>query len=253
MVNLGRISEILSPIPKVNIFASAIIGGSIGLIGSLIVNACLLEISLNGFFTVYFSLIFITVGAFMLYRSRQREEQSANAPVDNEQTFMREEKNMFFQYASGFVLLSGVLCLLLERNWARSFPYILKVPIYGMVAMSLNYLVLFAIIDLVNFVCSYLQSENSLNVVESNDQILTLLATCFGTGLLYGLIFSLMDVQDASMGTIRQRFFYEETLCVPIGIIGGIVGGIANEVLRKNVSSIDNTGWKNIHHHQWKT
>ncbi len=163
----------------------------------------------------------------------KRQEQRVQS--DNDQTFMREEKNNFFLLASYLVLLSGIMCFFLERNWTEGFPYLLKVPVYVIVAMSLNYLILFAIIDFVNYICSYAQSQNSLNVVESQDQILTLLINCFGCGLLYGLIFSLIDVEDAHRQELRKKFIYEEGLCIPIGIIGGIIGGIANEVLRHNV------------------
>ena len=195
MINLAKVNEVLSPIPKYKLAVSAAIGAAIGLFGALVVNACLLEISLNGFFTIYFSLIFLTVGGFMIFRNRSRQGQTSMR--DSDETFMHEEKNRFFEYAAWLVLFSGLLCLVLERSWAQSFPYLLKVPIYAVVAMSLNYLVLFAIIDFVNFICSYLQSENSLNVVETQDQILTLLINCFACGTLYGLIFSILDVEDA--------------------------------------------------------
>lgn len=252
-LNLQTVFDKVSVLSKSQLVVAAGVGAGIGAVGSLVVNACLLEISLNGFFTVYFSLIFLIMGGFMLYRSIQKNNsQNDSQPAASaapghqgtslDQTFMREEKNYVFTAAAACVLLSGVLIFLLEKNWTRNLPYLLKVPIYTMVAMSLNYLVLFSIIDFVNFTCSYLQSQHSLNVVEAPDQILVLLGNCMICGMIYGLVFSLLDVEDTARWKIRQRFFYEEGLCLPIGIVGGIIGGIANEVLRKNVNFMFNSG-----------
>ena len=50
-VNLGKIAELTKPIPKYKLVLSILVGGAIAGATSLIVNACLLEITLNGFFT----------------------------------------------------------------------------------------------------------------------------------------------------------------------------------------------------------
>lgn len=75
-----------------------------------------------------------------------------------------------------------------------------------------------------------------MNVIESQDQLINMILNCFAVGLAYGLIFGLMDLQDERFQQMRKDFFYEERLCFPIGIVGGIVAGMANEVLRTNVS-----------------
>lgn len=39
------------------------------------------------------------------------------------------------------------------------------------------------------------------------------------------------------MNDIPNWFFFEEKLCVPIGIISGMIGGFINEILRHSVTS----------------
>jgi hypothetical protein len=92
--------------------------------------------------------------------------------------------------------------------------------------------------DFINFIASNFQSENSMNLVESQDQLINLMLNCFAVGLAYGLIFGLMDIEDDRFAQMRKDFFYEERLCIPIGVVGGMVAGMANEVLRTSVSSI---------------
>ena len=52
MLNFNRIKELISPLPKLKLGFSGLVGGGLGLFVSMIVNACLLEMSFNGFFTL---------------------------------------------------------------------------------------------------------------------------------------------------------------------------------------------------------
>lgn len=234
MINLNKVSETVSSVNKGKMAAAMIVGAGVGFLASMIVNSCLLEVSINGFFTFYFFIILTVVGGLMVFRNKQRE-QNDQQPQNIEETFMRDEKKQFLTYASWLVVCSGVLCLFLEKNWNKDFPYVLKTPIYIVVAMALTYLVTFAIVDFVNFGASYFQTSGGVHAVESEDQVLALLLNCFACGMLYGLVFSLMDVEDANYNQIKARFLYEEYFCLPIGIMGGAVGGAINEVLRSNV------------------
>lgn len=169
----------------------------------------------------------------MLCRALKTLKETTEVTPD--QTFMAEEKTYFFIFSSSIVILSGIMCLFLEENWTRSFPFLIKIPIYSLVGMSLNYLVNFGIVDFLNLVLSCFQSKNSLNIVETKDQIITLLVTSFSAGSFYGIIFGLMDIEDDSFYRIKNDFFYEERLCIPIGIASGIIAGLFNEILRDNV------------------
>lgn len=235
MINLGKVSDSLNSVNRGKLAASVVVGGATGFMSSMVANSCLLEVSINGFFTFYFFIILSVVGGLMIYRNKQREDQANQEPQNAEDTFMRDEKKQFLKYASWVVVSSGVLCLFLEKNWNQDFPYILKTPIYIIVGMALNYLITFALVDFINFGASYVQRNSTIQAVESDDQVLALLLNCFACGMLYGLVFSLMDVEDASYNQIKQRFFYEEYFCLPIGVVGGAIGGAINEVLRCNV------------------
>ena len=50
--NLDKIGELARPIPKEKLCASITIGAAIGALSSIVCNACMLEITLNGFFTI---------------------------------------------------------------------------------------------------------------------------------------------------------------------------------------------------------
>ena len=44
-------------------------------------------------------------------------------------------------------------------------------------------------------------------------------------GLLFGLIFGILDVEDAFGYHIKQELFKEENYCQPIGLVLGAIAG----------------------------
>lgn len=171
----------------------------------------------------------------MFFRAYQSLSEDQSTSPD--QTFMKEEKTYFFLIASTIVIISGLLCLFLDESWTRNFSSFLKVPIYILVAQSLTYIITFGVIDFLNFVLSNFQSLNSLNFVETQDQIIALMVNCFASGMFYGLIFGLMDIEDDRYWKMKKDFLCEERLCLPIGVLGGFAAGFCNEILRNNVKN----------------
>jgi len=53
-------------------------------------------------------------------------------------------------------------------------------------------------------------------------------------GLLFGLVFGIMDMEDVSARLIKDYLVKEENYCIPIGVVLGAIGGLF-------VSSTDNT------------
>ncbi len=56
------------------------------------------------------------------------------------------------------------------------------------------------------------------------------------TGAIYGLLFGSMDVEDADKYTSQIVLLKEEKYCLVIGVLLGAIGGMMNELTRRNVS-----------------
>ena len=232
--NFGKLVELASPVPKAYLFSSVLGGGLLGAVASGVTNILLLQIGINPLFTTYFGIIFILIGSFMWLRAKHLYQEEII--TDNEASFMREEKNIFLKYAAQIVILSGFICFFLETKWTHHHKYLFKICEFILVSMSLNYAVVFGLLDFVNFLLTKFRSENSLEIIGTKDQILSCMACCFFSGGLYGLIFSFLDVEDSMYygRDLATELFYEERLCLPLGFICGVVGGFANEILRHN-------------------
>jgi len=128
---------------------------------------------------------------------------------------------------SALVLLAGVSCFLLEKDWFKTIPPRAKVPMYMMLGVSLCFAVSFSLVDLLNLYsdrCSPYASSGT-PLVSSPPQIFLVLAGAVSMGAAFGLMFGAMDVEDDDASHRKLRT--EERASLPIGfVLGGLVGGL---------------------------
>merc|ERR1740133_324157 len=108
---------------------------------------------------------------------------------------------------STLVLLSGVACFLLEKDWFNKIPPRAKVPMYMFLGISLCFAVAFSLVDLLNLYsdrCSTF-ARRGQPLVSSPPQIFLVLAGAILMGALFGLMFGAMDVEVADADLPRAR------------------------------------------------
>lgn len=200
---------------------SAAVGVILGILCSLVVNCTLVEISLSAFFSVYFGILFVVVGLIILWRI------SANSDPDAQS---RKQHLTFF---AALIVLSGVLCFVLEKNWFVGLHTLAKVPLYMVLGISVSFALTFSLVDLVNYLMGFFQASVARPLVESKAQINLVLCVAMAMGGLFGLIFGVMDVEDEVSYHIRLALLREEHYCYPIGAVLGGIAGFGNEYLRQ--------------------
>lgn len=231
-INIKQIYEITSNSSKKKIFISISIGAIIGFLTSLIVNFLLLKLSTSTVFVNYCSFMFLGFGCILLIRVKRKIAEELIAELDN--TLVYAQKYQFQKNAAILVILSSLLCLVIEspqthhnhRSWQKSIMYIC-------VSMSMTYTVVCFMIDQLNFLQHFYKiREFGLHVIDNQEQILALIVNCFCCGGLFGWLFSFkLDIQDQDGLEQAARFLYEEGLCLPIGFVAGMVAGFVNEIL----------------------
>ena len=172
------------------------------------------RISLTPFFAAVFGVVLLLLGSLMIWRKLW---ESHDAPC------MR----LLVLSFSALVLMSGLSCFLLEKDWFRTISPNAKIPMYMSLGVSLCFSVSFTAVDLLNAYHdrhSYDMRRRSL--VSTPQQVAVVLSGSVAMGACFGLMFGAMDVEDA---TAKLRT--EERASLPIGVLlGGIVGGV-NAVL----------------------
>ncbi|GAB5353825.1 hypothetical protein AAMO2058_000067200 [Amorphochlora amoebiformis] len=199
---------------------AALSGSLLGAIISFTVNCTLVEISVNAFFAVYFGVLFCVIAGWMIWRVYTGEHP----------------RPILLGTYSSLVMLAGLLCFALESNWVINMSASAKVPLYSILGIAVTFALLFSIIDLVNFCHGSCISTPGRALVETETQVLLIVATATLMGFLFGLVFGLMDVEDKQFGELREALTHEQRLCYPIGIIVSAAAAAANQYLREKNS-----------------
>eukprot|EP00920_Eleutheroschizon_duboscqi_P000642 GHVT01001793.1.p1 GENE.GHVT01001793.1~~GHVT01001793.1.p1 ORF type:complete len:292 (+),score=41.59 GHVT01001793.1:1091-1966(+) len=202
--------------------AAAAVGCILGILSSIIVNCTLIEISLSTFFATYFGMLFIVVGVVIFWRLRLR-------PSETEES--RRDTHTLSVFAI-LIIVSGLLCFFIERSWLLSWPSLFRVPLYGLIGVSVSFALTFALVDLLNFSVGVFQAAPAMSIVEAPNQVRLVLLTATAMGSIFGLIFGLLEVNDSIAFHVRLALLTEERHCLPVGAILGGLCGFGNEVLR---------------------
>lgn len=214
----------VSPALIFNGSISGFVGVLLGIIISLIVNCTLVEISISGFFSLYFGVLFIFVGGIILWRIFSQEAGDMMGS---------EAKRQPLAAFGVLIILSGVICFTLEQQWYRGTSPMIKVPLYMMLGTSVAFALTFSVVDLLNYVLGFLQVSVAKPFVESANQVYMVLATALIMGAVFGCIFGALDVEDEVSYQIRLALLREERYCYPVGAVLGGAVGFANEYIRE--------------------
>ena len=216
---------------------SAFVGMCLGIAISLIVNSTLVEISLSPFFSLYFGLLFMSVGGIIIYRlngaaifgaasSNDADEALLLAPEEEK---LRKKQLTFF---AGLICFSGFLCFVLEKNWFVGLSATTKIPLYTVLGISVAFALVFSLVDLVNYLMGFLRASIARPIVESTHQVYLIMSIALVMGAAFGFIFGAMDVEDEIQYQVRLALLKEERTCLPIGAVLGAIAGFGNEFLR---------------------
>jgi len=208
---------------------STVIGLIVGAVSSLIVNIALVEISLTSFFALYYGLFFLIFGAALVYKANT----ATNNSLSNDH--FKGKKSVLMGFGI-FTIASGFASILLDKNWFASIGVLTKIPLYMMLGSSICFVIVLSVIDLVNFIASHVGKLDYRSVIDKPAQIFSLTIISLVTGAIYGLLFGFMDVEDADKFTSQVVLLKEEKYCLVIGVLLGAIGGMMNELARRNIT-----------------
>eukprot|EP01006_Ploeotia_vitrea_P062257 TRINITY_DN809_c0_g1_i1.p2 TRINITY_DN809_c0_g1~~TRINITY_DN809_c0_g1_i1.p2 ORF type:complete len:258 (-),score=130.22 TRINITY_DN809_c0_g1_i1:84-791(-) len=216
-MGLSEVYDTLTGSKTSRMGVAAAFGAAIGMVVSFTVNCTLVEISINGFFAVYFGVLFILIASLILWRVKTGDHP----------------KPWLLIAFSGLVLMSGLLCFVLEKNWFMSMAPGWKVPLYSMLGIAVTFALLFSIIDLINYCCGLCQGDDSKPLVETESQVYLVVATAVVMGFVFGLIFGLLDIEDEKLTHLRIALMREQSICYPIGAVLGAISAALNQWFRE--------------------
>jgi hypothetical protein len=143
----------------------------------------------------YFGFLFLLIGSIIGYRVWTGDHP----------------KPYLLAGFSFLILLSGLLCFILEEDWFIHMSPTSKIPVYSLLGMSVCFALLFSLIDVINY-CTTLcwPPEQTRPLINTEAQIYLVVATAVSMGLSFGFVFALFDVEDEKLSNIKMALMREE-------------------------------------------
>jgi hypothetical protein len=189
-------------------------GAILGALVSFLVAATLLEVSTNEFFAFYFGIVFIIVGLAIGYRVITSPD-------------VQKIVRVALLFLAFIVFLGGISCFILDHKAkALGLSPISRIPFYLVLGIAVSFSVTFALVDCINL---YRKSSTGMPVIENVKQVSLILTNACFTGIFYGLIFGLFDIEDTQNNNRRNglhELLLDERVSLPIGIGFGLITGI---------------------------
>jgi len=91
----------------------------------------------------------------------------------------------------------------------------------------------------INYASIYFQGEYGKPLVNTQNQYSFILTVSCLLGIIYGLIFGIMDLEDLSKNYLKAAFIKEQNYCIPIGLGFGCITGYMNEYIRNEYGYSD--------------
>ena len=131
------------------------------------------------------------------------------------------------------VALSGGVCIALDNKIVRGLPEAVKVALYAFLSACLSFAFIYLALDVVMlFFTRETHTGDTAPMLHTDPQqrmlraSLTTAIGCVTTGLIYGLVFGLCDLEDPTSGHSLYR-----KLTYALGGIGGAVVALVNVTL----------------------
>ena len=233
----------LDSISYTTLAALAVLGGLTGVFSSFLIACTLVELTISAFFSFYFALMLLAISGLLYYRLLHSHQASPH-----NYTLLLTFIALLFASAVLALLLHPLLLML---------PALMKIPLYTLFGLSFTFCLYFSLLDLLNYATGWYQKEtaassnlpphstasssstsassadaaSALSFVPSvnTQQQVYILAVCSGLmGVVYGLTFSLLDIEDLPLSQLRAALLAEQSICYPAGFVLGAVGCVLN-------------------------
>ena len=198
-----------------------------GVVMEYMVNASLMEISINPMFSASFGICFIALGVIIGWRVWVPDAESPDRS-----SLLKQLTGCF----AVMVVATGIFCFFLDKYWFSALPPGCKIPMYACLGSSITYALCFAVTDMLNqgvneCRCCHRGEEGAVTrLVSTPMQLWSLMGIGMISGGFYGYLFGVIDVEDDD--AFHDKFKEQELFSIPLGLVLGGIAGWANDKYR---------------------
>ena len=177
--------------------------------------------------------MFAGIGIALIYRLiRERHELSEdNMDCPKQSLISCPITVILFGF---WMIFGGIVCCWLDNNWYLSMNIPKRILFYSGIAIPFVILFAFLLSNLITFILLNFTANNLKPVIETTHQFALLIVTAVFMGVLYGLIFGIIDCNSIPSCTKALQLMLEDSYPFTVGLILGFLEGFINEIIREN-------------------
>mmetsp|Transcript_3287 Transcript_3287/g.3619 ORF Transcript_3287/g.3619 Transcript_3287/m.3619 type:complete len:234 (+) Transcript_3287:32-733(+) len=202
---------------------SALIGTILGFFTTLTVNIFLGVMVLSSDFAMYVGILFVAIGILVLSRAKSDKYNDL---------ITKPHRQVYI--GSILIILAGSLFFLLDRSTLQKLPYLIKIPIFGYIGVSIELGQLIMIMDTINWIFGHFQRNIDRAIIDGKTQSIYMIAISGFIGAACGVTFGLLDVEDSQGWDFAFLFIEELIITLRLGLMAGFAGGVINEFVRQS-------------------
>eukprot|EP00455_Lapot_gusevi_P027328 TRINITY_DN288_c0_g1_i2.p1 TRINITY_DN288_c0_g1~~TRINITY_DN288_c0_g1_i2.p1 ORF type:complete len:267 (+),score=84.79 TRINITY_DN288_c0_g1_i2:216-1016(+) len=227
-----RLQQPSVPLPSDYKAASYMFAASSGILFGLtvafVVSCSLVEISISPLFAFSYGVLFVALGALIIWQTFSYHFGNRSGQ------FTGSWVNCILLFLFGsLIIASGIMCFLLEKNWAKSLSISAKYPVYACLGVSLCFSCVFSFVDLFSRIPQFCMLWYTTPLVKSAHHVRALGAIALIAGLYYGCIFAFIQVEDANKGRVDFALQMESYYCYPVSCLAGGIIGLVYDFFRQ--------------------
>ncbi len=196
----------------ISLLVSLVLGAVAGALISLVISISLVEVSLNPIVSFLYGAMFVAEAYMIMRHVLDHEIPSMHASSRGSTNELRATRIriVLLLFSVFWIFITGVVCIVLQKQWVHWLPEWLKVLLFMILAASLNFCVVLSGFDLFNLAREkYMErmSSNSSGNVPNRRRLVTiarddaslaiLIVASIFSGIMFGYVFSTMRIEES--------------------------------------------------------
>jgi len=184
---------------------------------SFCVNYSLFLLTTYTLYSLGLGLLFILIGSLILWQtlSEYFEHSKENS--------VSMSHCLLLCCSALYLTACGVICFMLESNFARNMSKGIRVAVYGAVGISLCFSIVFITVDLCTRLANMCRRHQAKPLAQHVMYTRLLTISACISGLYFGYTFGMMELDDADKSYVELALQEQNYYCYPLGcILGGL-------------------------------
>mmetsp|Transcript_28478 Transcript_28478/g.69454 ORF Transcript_28478/g.69454 Transcript_28478/m.69454 type:complete len:652 (-) Transcript_28478:213-2168(-) len=226
-----------------SLLESTCAGAIFAVLISYSVNYSLFLFTTYRMYSMGIGVLLLGIGSLILWQATTQyfEGENNGGALDTDETSTSSHCILLCAVAV-FLISCGLVCLMLEGDFASHMSSAARIVVYASVAISLCFSIVFVLVDLVTRAANLCRHRKARPLAEHPTYSWLLAVSACISGLYFGYVFGMLDLENMNKGRIELALQQQNYYCYPLGCLLGGITAFINRFMALSVHHQKNSG-----------